>query len=132
MPLKIAIIDDKASNRNILMDKLLRNGNFEVSLVANDGREFLDKMKELHADQLPDVALMDLEMPILDGLRATERIREHEHDTDQHIPILAVTANALENTQERCLKAGMDAVLTKPITLKMLRAALDQWLPQPA
>ena len=48
MPLKIAIIDDKASNRNILMDKLLRNGNFEVSLVANDGREFLDKMKELH------------------------------------------------------------------------------------
>ena len=46
MPLKIAIIDDKASNRNILMDKLLRNGNFEVSLVANDGREFLDKMKD--------------------------------------------------------------------------------------
>jgi DNA-binding NarL/FixJ family response regulator len=70
MPLKIAIIDDKASNRNILMDKLLRNGNFEVSLVANDGREFLDKMKELHADQLPDVALMDLEMPNMDGVDA--------------------------------------------------------------
>ncbi|MEO6253455.1 MAG: response regulator transcription factor [Ferruginibacter sp.] len=70
MPIKIAIIDDKASNRNIIKDKLVRNGHFEVTLTAEDGRDFLQKMKELHADQLPDVALMDLEMPNMDGVNA--------------------------------------------------------------
>jgi len=70
MPLKIAIIDDKASNRNILKDKLLRHGHFEICLQAADGKEFLDKMKELPADGLPDVALMDLEMPNMDGVDA--------------------------------------------------------------
>ncbi len=70
MPLKIAIIDDKASNRNILRDKLERHGHFEVSLVAGDGKEYLDKMKALQAGEWPDVALMDLEMPNMDGVDA--------------------------------------------------------------
>ena len=70
MPLKIAIIDDKASNRNILRDKLERFGHFEVCLLAGDGKEFLDQMKSLAAENLPDVALMDLEMPNMDGVDA--------------------------------------------------------------
>lgn len=70
MPIKIAIIDDKASNRNIIKDKLLRHGHFEIALVAEDGKDFLQKMKGLPADQLPDVALMDLEMPNMDGVDA--------------------------------------------------------------
>jgi DNA-binding NarL/FixJ family response regulator len=70
MPVKIAIIDDKASNRNILKDKLLRHGQFEVCLVAEDGRDFMQKMKELPDGILPDVALMDLEMPNMDGVDA--------------------------------------------------------------
>jgi DNA-binding NarL/FixJ family response regulator len=70
MSIKIAIIDDKASNRNILKDKLLRHGHFEVTLIAEDGKDFLEKMKNLAADKLPDVALMDLEMPNMDGVDA--------------------------------------------------------------
>jgi DNA-binding NarL/FixJ family response regulator len=70
MPIKIAIIDDKASNRSILKDKLLRHGHFEVVLIAEDGRDFLQQMKCLPADKLPDVALMDLEMPNMDGVDA--------------------------------------------------------------
>jgi DNA-binding NarL/FixJ family response regulator len=70
MPVKIAIIDDVASNRNILKDKLLRHGHFEVTLTAEDGRDFLQQMKGLPVDKTPDVALMDLEMPNMDGVDA--------------------------------------------------------------
>ncbi len=70
MPIKIAIIDDKPSNRNILKDKLLRHGHFQVKLIAEDGNDFLKKMKNLDPEDLPDVALMDLEMPHMDGVDA--------------------------------------------------------------
>jgi len=70
MSIKVAIIDDKASNRNILKDKLLRHGHFDITLVAEDGKDFLQKMKQLSAERLPDVALMDLEMPNMDGVDA--------------------------------------------------------------
>lgn len=70
MPVKIAIVDDKASNRNIIKDKLLRHGHFEITLMAEDGKDFLEKMKMLPAERLPDVTLMDLEMPNMDGVDA--------------------------------------------------------------
>jgi DNA-binding NarL/FixJ family response regulator len=70
MPVKIAIVDDKASNRNILKDKLLRHKLFEVSLTAENGKDFLEKMKSIPADKVPDVVLMDLEMPEMDGVDA--------------------------------------------------------------
>jgi DNA-binding NarL/FixJ family response regulator len=70
MPIKIAIVDDKASNRNIIKDKLLRHGHFEITLMAEDGKDFLEKMKALPAENLPDVTLMDLEMPNMDGVDA--------------------------------------------------------------
>ncbi|MBC7934796.1 MAG: response regulator transcription factor [Rhizobacter sp.] len=70
MQIKIAIIDDKASNRNILKDKLQRHGHFEIILIAEDGVDFIDKMRALPPEGLPDVALMDLEMPNMDGVDA--------------------------------------------------------------
>lgn len=70
MPIKIAIVDDKAGNRNILKDKLQRHGHFEITLLAEDGKDFLEKMKVLPAEKLPDVTLMDLEMPNMDGVDA--------------------------------------------------------------
>ncbi len=70
MQIKIAIIDDKSSNRNILKDKLLRHGHFDITLVAEDGKDFIEKMKLLPANLIPDVALMDLEMPNMDGVDA--------------------------------------------------------------
>ncbi len=68
MALKIAIVDDKFVNRNIIKNKLLSYGHFEIVLTAENGRDFLQKMKGLSAQELPDVALIDLEMPELDGV----------------------------------------------------------------
>lgn len=70
MYIKVAIIDDKSSNRSILKDKLLRHGHFQIVLIAGDGKDFMEKMKLLPDDKLPDVALMDLEMPNMDGVDA--------------------------------------------------------------
>ena len=70
MPVKIAIVDDKASNRNILKDKLTRHAQFEVCLLAADGKEFMEKMASLTLERLPDVVIMDLEMPHMDGVDA--------------------------------------------------------------
>lgn len=68
--IKVAIIDDKASNRNIIRDKLQRHGHFKITLSAEDGKDFIDKMKQLSPEDIPDVALMDLEMPQMDGVDA--------------------------------------------------------------
>lgn len=66
--IKIAAVDDQPGNRNIIKSKLLNNPVFEVSLMAENGKDFLDKMKQLPLEQLPDVVLMDLEMPEMDGV----------------------------------------------------------------
>jgi DNA-binding NarL/FixJ family response regulator len=70
MAINIAIVDDKASNRNIINDKLRRHGQFNVVLAAEDGADFIKKMNALENDELPDVVLMDLEMPNMDGVAA--------------------------------------------------------------
>ncbi len=70
MSVKIAIAEDKASNRNILKEKLQRHGHFNVCLVATDGNDFLDKMARAKDDDRPDLVLMDLEMPGMDGVAA--------------------------------------------------------------
>ena len=70
MAINIAIVDDIASNRYILKDKLSRHGHFTVSLLAEDGKDFLEKMQGKKSSKLPDVVLMDLEMPNMDGVAA--------------------------------------------------------------
>ena len=70
MAVQIGIVDDNNSNRNILKNKLLRHGHFEVTLNASDGLDFLEKMKVLPQNQMPGVVLMDLEMPNMDGVDA--------------------------------------------------------------
>jgi CheY-like chemotaxis protein len=78
--------------------------------VAADGAEGLARWQEGHFDAV----LMDVQMPVLDGLEATRRIREIERTRGGHVPVLAMTANALAGERERCLAAGMDAYLSKP------------------
>jgi DNA-binding NarL/FixJ family response regulator len=68
--MRIGIVDDKAANRNILKDKLLRQKGFKVTLLAENGNDFLDKLKSIPEEQLPEVVLMDLEMPEMDGVNA--------------------------------------------------------------
>jgi len=70
MPVKIAIVDDKPGNRSIIKDKLMRHSNFEISLTAENGKDFLEKMKSLPLDKQPEVVLMDLEMHEMDGVDA--------------------------------------------------------------
>lgn len=68
--IKVAIVDDKASNRNILEEKLLRNSLFSVTFKASNGEEFLEKIRSLDENERPDIVMMDLEMPVLDGVAA--------------------------------------------------------------
>ncbi|MBK6828213.1 MAG: response regulator transcription factor [Chitinophagaceae bacterium] len=70
MKMQVAIVDDKATNRSILKDKLLRHRHFEITLVAENGKDFLEKMQFLPIDKTPEVVLMDLEMPEMDGVDA--------------------------------------------------------------
>ncbi|HMO34203.1 MAG TPA: response regulator transcription factor [Lacibacter sp.] len=70
MPIKIAIVDDKPGNRNIIRSKLMHHSNFGITLTAENGKDFLDKMKSLPLEKQPDIVLMDLEMPEMDGVDA--------------------------------------------------------------
>ncbi len=78
----------------------------------------------------PDLILMDLQMPVMDGYAATRAIRQWEQTlSGVHTPIIALTADAFEEDRQRCLAAGMNDFLTKPIALPALVAALEKWLP---
>jgi CheY-like chemotaxis protein len=68
---------------------------------------------------------MDVQMPELDGLEATARVREREKTTGKHIPIIAMTAHAMMGDRERCLQAGMDAYISKPLSVKDLVATIE-------
>jgi CheY-like chemotaxis protein len=92
--------------------------------VAANGEEALE-MVEL----LPyDVVFMDCEMPVLNGFAATTEIRRRERG-EHHLPIVAMTARALEQDRERCLQAGMDDYISKPVRVDLLRQTLDRWAP---
>ena len=101
---------------------MLRKMGFEVD-VAPDGREALG----LLARGGYDLVLMDCQMPQLDGYQATARIRDRERD-GRRIPIIALTANAMSGDRERCLAAGMDDYISKPITKESLGSILSRWI----
>ena len=80
-------------------------------VLAESGKKALDAWRK----QAFDIILMDVQMPEMDGFEATSRIREQEKSTSQHIPIIALTAHAMVGDRERCLAAGMDDYVSKPI-----------------
>jgi PAS domain S-box-containing protein len=108
--LAILLVEDNAVNR-LLAIKLLQKDGHRV-VTANDGCEALEKL----ATERFDVVLMDVQMPVLNGFEATAAIRGAETGTGRHQFIAAVTAHALKGDRERCLKAGMDAYITKPLS----------------
>ena len=118
-PLRVLLVEDSLVNQKLLIAMLdLRNC---VVTVAVNGQEALNRMAE---DEF-DVVLMDVEMPVMDGLTATRLIRDQEAGTTRHIPILAVTAGIDRQT---CLEAGMDEHLEKPPRQDSLNLKLDQLL----
>ncbi|HSS30041.1 MAG TPA: response regulator [Nitrospiraceae bacterium] len=95
--------------------------------VARNGREAVDSI----AHTTYDAVLMDCEMPEMDGYEATREIRRQEHTTSRHLPIIALTGHASPEDEQKCRRAGMDDVVTKPMTLPTLRTKLEQLLARP-
>lgn len=89
--------------------------------VVGDGRAALDALEQ----ETFDLLLMDVQMPVMDGLEATAAIREREKFSDRRIPIIAMTAHSLKGDQERCMLAGMDGYVSKPIRTADLFAAIE-------
>ena len=120
---KVLLAEDNESNLIVARAQLERLG-LEV-VTAGDGQQALD----LLATETVDLVLMDCQMPILDGFAATSVLREREALGGQHLPVIALTANAMKGDRERCVAAGMDDYLAKPYTGEALLKMLAQWLP---
>ncbi|PCJ22043.1 MAG: hypothetical protein COB04_00890 [Gammaproteobacteria bacterium] len=118
---QILIAEDNPTNQTVMKKIIEKLGC--VAIVAKDGNEALRYLSE----QSVDLILMDCQMPNKDGYQATREIRVLEKG-NRHIPIIAVTANAMEGDKEKCLEAGMDDYLKKPVKLDTIKATLDRYL----
>jgi len=121
--LRILVADDNPVNQRVLQ-RLLEKLHYIVTLVAN-GQEAVDRMA---AGEF-DLVLMDVQMPVMDGIAATAAIRDRERTSNMHVPILAVTAHAMQGDKERFLMAGMDGYISKPIGRAELIEAMASALP---
>jgi CheY-like chemotaxis protein len=122
--LRILLAEDNPVNQKVAFRALESYGHSVT--VAGDGREALT----LAGRENFDLILMDIQMPEIDGYEATRAIREREQTTGGHVPIIAMTAHAMKSDQERCLAAGMDGYLAKPVHLKELLEAVAKFSPQ--
>jgi signal transduction histidine kinase/CheY-like chemotaxis protein len=113
-PLQILLAEDNPVNQLTATTMFEKLGHAVV--VANNGREAIDKINE----QEFDIVFMDVQMPGMDGVTATGEIRKREQATGRHIPIVAMTAHAMKGDKEKCLEAGMDDYVSKPIRRKDL------------
>jgi PAS domain S-box-containing protein len=119
---RILLVEDNEVNRQVTLRQLQKLG--YAAKFATDGREALERASREDFDLI----LMDCQMPVMDGLEATRALRRLESRTGKHVPIVAMTANALERDRDECFGAGMDGYLTKPVSLTDLRATLERWL----
>ena len=95
-------------------------------MVVGDGKEALEALACEHFD----LVLMDVQMPEMDGYEATMAVRQKEQDTSEHLPIIAMTAHAMKGDRERCLQAGMDDYIAKPVNPKALNEIVAKWAPE--
>lgn len=120
---RVLVVDDNSVNRKILARQLQLAG--ATTDTASGGEDALEKWRS----GAYDLVLADLQMPTMDGFELARRIREYElAEQRQRTPILAVTASALEDQEQRTRAVGMDGLITKPIGIEQLRATLDVWL----
>ncbi|MGE4542513.1 MAG: CheR family methyltransferase [Pedobacter sp.] len=119
---KILLGEDDDSIRE-LVGLLLKTWGWEV-IFAENGCEALDK----HLAENPDLILMDLQMPVMDGLQAVRKIREREAGQGRRVPVIGLTAHARKQERDQCLEAGMDDVLTKPIDLQKMQTLIRGYL----
>ena len=119
---RILVVEDNKLNQQILFELLSDFG--AQTTIAENG---LVALKTLEETEEPfDLVLMDMQMPEMDGLEASARIRENPRYS--RLPIIALTANAMKADQERCLEAGMNDYLSKPIDVDLLHEKMETWL----
>jgi len=117
---KILIVEDNEMNRDMLSRRLLRKG-FEV-VMAVDGQVGVD----MATAESPDLVLMDLSLPVMDGWEATRLLKASEATRD--IPVIALTAHAMQGDEQKALEAGCDDYDTKPINFSRLLEKIDKYL----
>jgi CheY-like chemotaxis protein len=116
------VAEDNSVNQLLVLAQLKSLG-YSANAVAN-GREAVEAVSTVPYD----LVLMDCQMPEMDGFTATQAIRKLEQSTGRHITIIALTANAMKEDQERCLQSGMDDYMSKPLRKDTLGKVLDRWL----
>ena len=119
---RILLVEDNAVNQRVVL-AMLRKKNYAID-VANNGQEALDKLER--ATEPYNLILMDVQMPVLDGLETTKAIRRNNNW--DNLPIIAMTAHAMIGDRERCLQAGMNAYISKPVQQAGLIAVIEQYL----
>ncbi len=121
---RVLLVEDNPVNQAVAKKMLQKIGlDFEV---VNNGQEAIDRLAQPHEFNL---VLMDCQMPIMDGYAATGEIRNREQQNGQkHLPVVAMTANAMEGDKEKCLSAGMDDYVPKPVKLAELKSVLSRYL----
>jgi len=124
--LRVLVVEDNVINQKVAVG-LLEAAGHEITVV-NNGKEALAALEQ----QPFDAVLMDVQMPEIDGLQATAMIREREKRTGRHTPVIALTAHAMKGDQERCLAAGMDDYVSKPIRPEELLRAIAACTSMPA
>jgi len=123
---RVLLVEDNAVNQRYAVVTLQKRG--YCVAVASNGRQALDLLAEEHVD----VVLMDVEMPEMDGFETTAAIRDREKEAGAHVPIIAMTAHAMKGDRERCLAAGMDGYVSKPMRPRELHEAIESVCPPPA
>ncbi|MFW5721438.1 MAG: response regulator, partial [Bacteroidota bacterium] len=122
MKANVLLVEDNLINQKIVLlslKKAVKNVD-----VANNGKEALDKFGSVKYDLI----LMDIQMPIMNGIVTTKKIRNIEKSTNTHTPIIAITANALLGDKEECLAAGMDDYISKPFQIDTLIKKIEKQL----
>jgi CheY-like chemotaxis protein len=121
--LKILLVEDNPVNQKLALTFLSKWGHRVA--VAENGAQAVEQARQ----QVFDVILMDLQMPVMGGLEATRLIREHEQGLQRYTPVVAMTANAMDEDRQRCLDAGMDEYISKPLDTERLRSILATIVP---
>jgi CheY-like chemotaxis protein len=117
---KVLLVEDNEMNRDMLSRRLIRRG-FEV-IFAVDGQQGVD----LARSQRPDIILMDMSLPVIDGWEATRRVKSD--DATRGVPVIGLTAHAMSGDRERAIEAGCDDYDTKPVELDRLIGKIERLL----